>query len=193
MKHPSQATLALQAGGDLGFLARWRTKRHLRRCTRCREEVEAFETARQAVPDLAEIPELPWNRLAAEMKANIRLGLAAGECVRAGELPLRETPLFTGARAIIAMASVAVLLVTGIVLERPAPITTAYAEDGMVVQATSHGIQVRKGGQELRLNNPDELTPDERVLYAPDAQGSMRARYVDPKTGYVTINYVYAE
>jgi hypothetical protein len=193
MKHPSQATLALQAGGDLRLFARWRTERHLRRCTRCREEVEAFETARQAVPDLAEIPELPWNRLAAEMKANIRLGLAAGECVRAGELPLRETPLFTGARAIIAMASVAVLLVTGIVLERPAPITTAYAEDGMVVQATSHGIQVRKGGQELRLNNPDELTPDERVLYAPDAQGSMRARYVDPKTGYVTINYVYAE
>jgi hypothetical protein len=31
------------------------------------------------------------------------------------------------------------------------------------------------------------------VLYAPDAQGSMRARYVDPATGYVTINNVYAE
>src|SRR5215469_12533000 len=74
MKHPSQATLALQAGGDLGFLARWRTKRHLRRCTRCREEVEAFEWARQVAPDLAEIPEIHWNRLAAEMKANIHLG-----------------------------------------------------------------------------------------------------------------------
>jgi hypothetical protein len=195
MKHPSQATLALQAGGDLRFFARWRTERHLRRCTRCREEVEAFETACRVAPDLAEIPELPWNRLAAEMKANIRLGLAAGECVRAGERPLRETPLFTGTRAIVALASVVVLLVTGIVLEHPAPapVSTAYADDGLVVQATSRGIQVRKGGQELRLNNPDELTPGERVLYAPDAQGSMRARYVDPKTGYVTINNVYAE
>ena len=193
MKHPSQATLALQAGGDLGFLARWRTKRHLRRCTRCREEVEAFEWARQVAPDLAEIPEIHWNRLAAEMKANIHLGLAAGECVRSGERPLRETPLFTGVRAVVALASVAVLLVTGLVLERPAPVTTAVADDGMVVQATSRGIQVRKGGQELRLNNPDELTPDERVLYAPGAQGSMRARYVDPQSGYVTINNVYAE
>jgi hypothetical protein len=193
MKHPSQATLALQAGGDLRFFARWRTEHHLRRCDRCREEVEAFEMARQVAPDLGEIPELPWNRLAAEMKANIRLGLAAGECVRPGERPLRETPLFTGARAIVALASVAALLVTGIVLEHPAPIAPVAADEGLVVQATSHGIQVRKGGQELRLNNPDELTPDERVLYAPDAQGSMRARYVDPKTGYVTINNVYAE
>jgi hypothetical protein len=194
MKHPSQATLALQAGGDLRFFARWRTERHLRSCPRCREEVEAFETARQVSRDLTEIPELPWNRLAAEMKANIRLGLAAGECVRASDRPLRETPLFTGARAIVAFASVVVLLVTGIVLEHPAPapVPTAYADDGLVVQATSHGIQVRKGGQELRLNNPDELT-GERVLYAPGAQGSMRARYVDPQSGYVTINNVYAE
>lgn len=192
MKHPSQATLALQAGGDLQYFARWRTERHLRRCDRCREEVEAFETARRIAPDLAETPEISWNRLAADMKANIRLGLAAGECVRSGERPLRETPLFTGARAIVALASVAALLVTGIVLEHPAPIATG-ADDGMVVQATSNGIQVRKGGQELRLNNPEGLTPDEKVLYAPDAQGSVRARYVDPKTGYVQDNRVYAE
>lgn len=194
MKHPSQATLALQAGGDLRWFSRWRTERHLRQCDRCREEVEAFETARRVAPDLAELPEISWNRLAAEMKANIRLGLAAGECVRSGERPLRDTSLFTGARAVVALASVAALLVTGIILEHPAPVkTTAAVDDGLVVQATSHGIQVRKGGQELRLNNPDELSPDERVMYAPDARGSMRARYVDPKTGYVQINNVYAE
>jgi len=44
------------------------------------------------------------------MKANIRLGLAAGECVRTGQAPWRETPLFTGARAAVAFASVVVLL-----------------------------------------------------------------------------------
>jgi hypothetical protein len=31
------------------------------------------------------------------------------------------------------------------------------------------------------------------VTYSVGAQGSMRARYVDPETGYVTINNVYAE
>jgi hypothetical protein len=125
MKHPSQATLALQAGGDLGFFARWRTERHLRQCERCRAEVEAFATARRIAPDLAEIPELPWNRLAAEMKANIHLGLVAGECVRSGERPVRDIPLFAGARAIAALAGIGALLVTGIILERPRPIATS--------------------------------------------------------------------
>jgi len=78
MKHPTQATLALHAGGDLGPVARWRTERHIARCERCREEFAAFAEMRDIAADLGEIPEVPWSRLAAEMKANIRLGLAAG-------------------------------------------------------------------------------------------------------------------
>ena len=191
MKHPDQATLALQAGGDLGWISRWRVARHLSQCDRCRDEVDAFTALREISPELGEIPEVPWNRLAAEMKANIRLGLAAGECVRAGDPPLRDTPLFTGARALVAMASIAALLVTGIILEHPAP--TVAADDGMTVQAIANGIQVRKGEQALRLMNPDPLDPQQRVTYSTDAQGSMRARSVDPETGNVTINTVYAE
>ncbi len=194
MKHPSQATLALQAGGDLGFFARWRTERHLVHCDRCRGEVEAFQVTRQILPDLAEIPEIPWNRLAAEMKANIRLGLEAGECVRASDPPLRETRWFTGARAAVALASIVALLVTGAVLERPMPRpVVAVVDDAMVVQDTGDGIQVGRGAQALRLMNPAQMSPTQRVLYSPNAQGSMRARYVDPETGYVTINNVYAE
>jgi hypothetical protein len=194
MKHPNQATLALHAGGDLGFFARWRTERHLVRCDVCRDELDAFAATREIIPDLAEIPEIPWNRLAAEMRANIRLGLEAGECVRAGQPPLRETPFFTGARMAVAMASIVALLVTGIALERPAPVatTSALADDGLVVQVNGNGIQVKRGGQALRLLNPD-LDPNQRVMYSPGAQGSMRARYVDPDTGNVTINNVYAE
>src|SRR5207244_4437775 len=59
MKHPAQATLALHAGGDLGLLARWRTERHVAQCDRCREEVAAFDSLREALPDLTEIPEVP--------------------------------------------------------------------------------------------------------------------------------------
>jgi hypothetical protein len=194
MKHPDQATLALQAGGDLGVWARWRVERHLRRCERCRDEADAFAATRQIAGDLAEIPEIQWNRLAAEMKANIRLGLEAGECVRAGDVPLRETPAFTGMRAAIAVASVAALLVTGIVLERPAPPPNnlAFADDATVVQDTGDGIQVRRGGLSLRLMNPDGLDPQQRVLYAPGAQGSIAARWFDEETGHVTINRVQA-
>lgn len=186
MKHPNQATLALHAGGDLGLFARWKVNRHLACCESCRDEVSEFEALREILPDLKEIPEVPWGRLAAEMKANIRLGLEAGECVRSGEPPLRDHPLFTGTRTAVALASVMALLVTGLMLERPVPVS---ADDGSVVQATANGIQVRRGTQALRIMNNGAVN----VTYSPDAQGGMRARYVDPETGYVTINNVYAE
>jgi anti-sigma factor RsiW len=192
MGHPNLATLALYAGGDLGAFARWRTERHVAACERCRAQVEAFERARRILPDLAEMPEVPWNRLAAEMKANIRLGLEAGECVRGSGRWQPEWPRVTSIRAAVALASVTALLVTGMVLERPAPVQIA-TDDGLVVQATGNGIQVRKGGQALRLMNPNGMGAGGQVTYSPDAEGSIRARYIDPQTGYVTINNVYAE
>ena len=188
MKHPSEARLALHAGGDLGRIARWRMERHLAVCERCREDLGGFAATREIVPELAEIPEVPWSRLAAEMKANIRLGLSAGECVRPGEVPLRHS-LFSGARAAVALASVAALLVTGLVLERPAPNPGFPKNEGVVVQTMKNGIQVREGAQALRLMHAGA----QNVTYSVGAQGSMRARYVDPETGYVTINNVYAE
>jgi hypothetical protein len=75
-------------------------------------------------------------------------------------------------------------------LEHPTP---AVADEGMVVQATPNGIEVSKGGQMLRLNNPEGMDPRQRVTYSPDADGSVRSRYVDPSSGYVTTNKVYAE
>src|SRR5580704_13159517 len=136
MKHPNQATLALHAGGDLGRIAHWFTERHLAKCADCREEVAAFAGVREMLPELAETPEVPWSRMAAEMKANIRLGLAAGECVRAQARPLRETPLFTGARAFVAFASIVALAVTTLVLDRPRQ-AVVPKDEGPVAQATA--------------------------------------------------------
>jgi hypothetical protein len=183
--------LALHTGGDLGPLARWRTERHLARCERCREQVAGFERLRQVLPDLSQTPELHWNRLAAEMKANIRLGLAAGECVRDNQpVPLREMPIFTGLRAAVALTGITALLFTGVLLQRPvAPV--AIVSPDTVVQASSsgRGIEVSTGEQTFRIMNAKADT----VLYSVGAQGSMRARYVDPDTGLVTINKVDVE
>jgi len=187
MRHPNQAALALHAGGDLAFFARWRMERHLARCERCRDEVAAFSDFREMLPGLAEPPDLPWNRMAAEMRANIRLGLAAGECVRPGERPLREHPLFTGARAAVAMASMAALVVTGLMLERPTPALST--SEGRVVENTANGIQVREGTGAFRLMNPGARN----VTYSVGAAGSVSASYVDAKADGVTINKVYAE
>ncbi len=187
MKHPNQATLALHAGGDLGLFARWRTERHLAHCEICRDEIAAFEGLREDLPGLSEIPEIQWNRLAAEMKANIRLGLAAGECVRTENSP-RQTRLFTGARAAVALASIVTMGATGLLLQNTTP---AQAEKRTVVQSMADGIQVGTGDQAFRLMNTGVNAND--VTLSVGAQGSMGARYVDPKTGYVTINSVYAE
>jgi hypothetical protein len=189
MKHPNQATLALHAGGDLNILARWRTGRHLAQCAVCRDELAAFEAVREIAPELREIPEIPWQRLAAEMKANIRLGLEAGECVRPGEKPLRETRWFTGARTAVAFASMVALVVTGLVLERPAP--RDAASEGRVAETTAYGIQLSEDGQAMGLLHAG--AQEQNVTSTVSARGGVRERYVDPETGYVTINNVDAQ
>lgn len=186
MRHPNEATLALHAGGDLGLIARWRVTRHLARCRRCREELAAFHAARETIAELAEVPELPWSRLEAEMKANIRLGLAAGECVRV-EPAADSRGWLGGARALVACTTVAILVVTGLVLERPQPRVAAQASD-VVVEKTADGIQISDGREALGLTNSGARD----VIYSVSAQG-MGARYVDPKTGYVTVNNLYAQ
>ena len=184
MKHPNRETLALHAGDDLGPWARWRTSRHLAKCAECRSEIAAFNAMRGSLPDLAAIPEVSWNRLAATMKANIRLGLAAGECVRT-EAALRDAPLFAWARAAVALASVVVLVAAGLVLERPAP-----RFQGTELQTTLNGIQVREGGVALGLLHNGAEAAD--VNYTPGAQGSIEFQNVDSQTGYVTVTSVYA-
>ncbi len=185
MKHPNQEALALYAGGDLGFFARRRMERHLSQCDVCGEEVASFRAVREIVTDLNEMPELQWSRLAAEMRANIRLGIAAGECVRT-ETPLRESRGFLAARAAVAFASIVVLLAAGLILQGPTP---ARADQRTVLQPIAGGIQIGEGGSAFRLLN----TGAKNVTFSIDAQGSVGARYVDPSTGYVTINNVYAE
>jgi hypothetical protein len=203
MKHPNEAALALHAGGDLGSLARWRLERHLARCGGCRDEVAAFHALRELLPEIAAPPEIHWNRLAAEMKANIRLGLSAGECVRAEPTPLRDTPLFAGARAAVALASVLVLLITGLALQHPAPKAEIAAMEGVEFKSTANGIQVREGGgtlrllhggaQDFRMQIDGRLRYVPAVTYTPGAQGSMGAGYMDPQTGYMTVTNFYAD
>ena len=188
MNHPSDATLALYAGGDLGWLARRRTARHLAGCEKCRSEVGAYENLREDLPELREIPEISWGQLAGEMRANIRLGLAAGECVRGGEAESAGRRPLWGTRALVSYASIAALVAASLLLERPVP-KPRPVSDGVVVAQTANGIELKEGGQAMSLLHSRAAD----VTYSAGAQGEMRARYVDSETGYVTINNVYAQ
>lgn len=192
MMHPIPSTLALYAGQDLGGFARWRTERHLVRCGQCRGEVQAFAAAHRDLVALNELPALSWNRLSGEMKANIRLGVAAGECVRGAPSAavLGWFGIMSATRTMAACAGLMALVAAGLFLERPRPAAVpAMAGQIAVLRATAGGIELNQGGQTLSLLHVRSAD----VTYFAGAQGSMRAGYVDSDTGNVTINNLYVQ
>lgn len=185
MRHPNRAALALQAAGDLGALARWRMERHLPRCARCREEISAFQAARNSMTELAALPELPWSLMAAEMRANIRLGLSAGECVRAVE---GKRSLHFGWRPLVALTSIAALAITGIILERPRggfDRQERGRHENTAFETSPDGI----GSQSLRLM----YRGAEGVQLSASAGGAVEAHYTDPTTSYMIVSEVDAQ
>jgi hypothetical protein len=188
MRHPSQTDLALLAGEDLGLLARWRLARHLGVCPDCQRLVEAFRRDRLALLDSAADlpPDLHWGHLAAEMRANIHLGLSAGECVATSAPPA----VASFWRPAVVLSSAVLMVVMGWWLNLPQPRTPSVARaEGVVVEATSSGIEIKQNDRAMTLLN----SRADDVTLSVNTQGVLRARYVDPDTGHVTINNVYAQ
>ncbi len=187
MSHPSDADLALYAGGDLGWFAKRRIERHISACGKCQTAAVGFSASRSEMAELGDSASLPWNRLALEMKANIRLGLEAGECVS-----VKSVSRGLGPRSAVAFASLALLIGASFWLHRPAAeLRDAVVLDAVVLESTGSGIQVREGGQVLSILNSRGKDGD--VIRTVGAQGEMRARFVDSRTGLVTINNVYVQ
>lgn len=182
MGHPDANALALHAGGDLSGWARWRVQSHLRNCEACRDEVAALESVREMLPGMTDLPGLDWDDLAAEMTANIRLGLEAGECVRQPEpAPARFVP---GFRSALATVAVAALAITAVVVERPR-FTRGTAQDAtenLAVQTAPDGI----GSQNMKLM----YNGAKDVQMSASADGSLSARSTDPDTGFMTVYQV---
>ncbi|HTS75989.1 MAG TPA: hypothetical protein VMG40_07290 [Bryobacteraceae bacterium] len=204
--HVSEIDLALAASGDLSLWRAVMLRLHVAGCERCRKAAEEFRADRRRVRQIAsELPAgLDWDRVAAEMTANIHLGLAAGECVA----PRRKKSAVTLSwRPAAVMAGVAVLLATGWWLNMPHDATVALgralssvvhgrtmapspAEDpGMVVNADEKGVELRENGGSLGIS--EGSAPPLAVTVS--VPGSASARYVDGDTGQVTITSVYAQ
>ena len=119
MTHPEEQDLALYATGDAGFVQKLYLTRHVHSCSECSRIVEEYRglTAALSEPDL-DIAN--WDALAAEMKANVRLGLEAGACVRTDAAP---TASWVNPRLAVAMASLVILAGAGLILRehKPAP------------------------------------------------------------------------
>ena len=199
MKHPSEIELALFAGGDLGFVDRWRVRNHLRQCDGCRSELETHRVAHEELRMLVdEMPEgVNWTRLSQEMTGNIRVGLAAGECV--GPVPLHRPRSF-GWHAAAVMSAALVLVVGALWLEMPrdqkdhvfASLKAIpwnhppVPQEAVVLEASPSSIMLKANGGAMSFLT----SPKDGVAVSVSMQGSARAQYVDEDTGQVTINKV---
>ncbi|MBK9170384.1 MAG: hypothetical protein IPM24_23380 [Bryobacterales bacterium] len=185
-RHPSEAQLALWAGGELNWVSRFRVGRHLKACDRCMALADEFTAARDQARELQSLPdgmsEAEWQRLAMDMEANIRLGLAAGACVALPAPHVRPRR-----RLALAYAALAALAAVGIwSIHNPAPQELAPAPSVSVVE---DGIAVHAGSLTLGLLHE----PGAEVEYSANAWGSVAARYVDADSGMVTIQNVALE
>jgi hypothetical protein len=207
-RHMAETDLALYAAGDLPFWRAAVVRFHVRGCDECRGLLEALRADREALRRTADVmpadisTNFDWDQLAAEMTANIRVGLAAGECVTPRE---RKGAAISWRPAAIA-AGVVVLLAGAWWLNIPRSdaetigralrdmatggrTSATQEERGPVVGASSAGVVlVEKGGQ-IRIDQGG-LEP---VMYSVSTQGSASARYVDQDTGQVTITATYVQ
>ncbi len=208
MTHPLQFDLALYSTGDLPLWRRPLIRLHVSGCGSCRSWVEAFAADRESLRGLAaEMPAgVNWDRLAAEMSANVRVGLEAGECVAPR---VRRPTLAAGWRVTAAFAGVTALLVSAWWLNMPQAESVALGhvvekiaqarpwrggiraleDPGPTVEVSAAGIQLQQNGGTLGMSQ-GQARPVSVTL---SVQGSARARYIDADTGQVTITGVYAQ
>jgi hypothetical protein len=199
MRHATPEQLALLASNDLGWMERVRLNGHVGSCETCRRELAAFESTRVRAREQAGEPR-DWDRLAAEMRANIRLGFEAGECV-AEPHPARLAAASASGyfRPAFAVAAAVALIAGGSWIARETWLNgepnllrseaVAAAGPRVVLSASPDGLEIRENGASLALVHDTGAHASVSV----GAGGSLSARYIDEDTGQVTIHNVYAE
>jgi hypothetical protein len=185
MTHPFDTELALYAAGDLRGWERIKTAVHVRGCQSCKASVAAFHSDQEQLRD--SVDAMPtgvnWDRLAAEMSANIRVGLAAGECVAPSGSRESASSVWSWKPA---GAFAGLTLVFGAAWWLNMPV---LEDRGPVLEASSDGIEFRENGSSLGVSTGDALPVATSVSFG----GSASARWIDDDTGQVTITTVYRQ
>lgn len=174
---------ALVAGGEVTLwqrmLARYRASK------RGADDAEEFRQIRRQMPRFRELPgHFAWDSLAAEMKANIVLGVEAGEAVRPR---FQVRPI--GWRAGLVMATLSLLMISGYWWQMPRRWVQPPAFHQAVLQASPGQLGVRL--QESGFSVMFQETTASTVLSG--ASDSVRADFVDTETGQLTVAHVYLD
>ena len=208
IRHTAETDLALYASGDLPVWRRLAAGWHVRGCEECRRLLETFRADRDGLHQSADrLPEdilpMDWDRLSAEMTANIHVGLAAGECVtpRAPKVATLTwwQPAAAAAGVLVLIAGAwwlnvprsdtetIVHALQGIVTGQRG--TVAQEDRGPMVRSSAAGVELVENGGRMKIEQSG-LQP---VMYSVSTQGSASTRWVDEDTGQVTITAVYVQ
>jgi hypothetical protein len=191
-QHPDLADLALFAGRDLPFWKQWQVRRHVSQCPFCSAEVASFrKIASEPIADEL-LPDVSWEPLASEMRANIRLGLEASEAIAAYRRPSPAEERWLNWRAAVMFASLMAVVSTGwwfavSVKKLQQPVVTAAQPT--VVEATDSGVEISDGNLTLELRTPASRASFVSVT----TRGAAETRYTDAETGQITVNHVYLD
>ena len=197
MRHPSIENLALYAGGEQGWWTRMRTRRHVSGCAQCQREIGLFQDA--SVEVRAEAGEMPagvqWDRLQAEMAANVRLGLAASEAISTYATHIEKPPAVTMSWRMVALTTGFFLLVSigywVSASRKSEQMAVMRGPEPYVAEASERGVGMSDGSKGMELQPP--RTNHGAAVVTVSTTGAAGARYVDEETGQITVNHVYVE
>jgi len=190
--HPAPEVLALYSRGDLDLWAMVRIGAHVHLCGECCKEVQEIRRAvTELKSDSLDLPAgLDWDEMAAEMRANIRLGLTAGAIVAEPNTPVSEPRAAWPWQLGVVMASMTAVAVVSWMLAPPQNNSpTRATRTPVFLDAQSEGLELQDQGSALTLLNPSKTAVTTTVSW----DGGARASYVDSETGQVTIHHVSAQ
>lgn len=202
-EHPKANDLALLAGDDLPVWRRLTIANHVQRCAHCEHEVRQFQSAAAEIKRAGASETLTafeavgnWPSLEREMIGNIKVGVAAAQCIeKAGARRFHHW------RASFIVAALSVLFIAGWLIHIPnsdtermlsafrLAFTGSRMAAGTILQTTPEGVAVRSQGAMLTVLHPASA----QVTLSLSGGSSVGARYFDDETGQVTITSVYGQ
>ena len=171
-RHLAETDLALFVSGDVSMWKYAAACLHIARCEACRARIDLYRQGRQSLKQAAaEMPAgVNWDRLAAEMTANIRVGLAAGECVA----PRRRKPAFVfGWKPAAAAAGLVAVLSAAWWLNLPSSDTDSLARAFSSVARAFGNVPRAFGNVARSLVSPGRPAIPQVADREPAGQGSM--------------------
>ena len=157
--------------------------------------VMAAGAPRQIMNEWTTKPEEILETFAAEMRANIHLGLEASEAIAAYKTPIEEGPGQGMSWRMAALATCFVILLSiGYWLnasKKSEQLAAMRGPDPIVVEASERSVGMSDGNKGMELQGPK--TNLRAAVVTVSTEGSAGARYVDEETGQITVNNVYVE